>query len=271
MQFSLKKHPKFDIIFSGDVMLYEIHKRKLIINKASTADFPLHTHRSIKLVICVEGEFLVNCNGTEKIMKKGDVLVMFSYDVCSFKKTIGEDCVTIIFQPEFSDRIASLVDGAELNNFVHSDEAVDISLEMLKWKGQEDSIELYGYVHVLMGILTKKKGKRIHRHKTSFDEALKYISDNYRENITLESVAKKVGVSAEHLSRLFSEKIEGGFHRYIQFLRVDYAKQLLTETDKSIGEIMTESGFGDQRTFNRVFKSFTSFTPGQYRNDRFEK
>lgn len=272
MQFPLKNHPKFDImLFEGDVMLYEVHRRKPIVNKDVMKDFPLHTHRSIEVVVCVEGEYLTNCNSTERIMKKGDVLVAFPYDVYSFTKTAEAECVTIIIQPDFSEKIASLVDGAELNNFVHSDEAVDISLKMLKWKGDEDSVELYGYIHVLMGILTKKKGEKTHRHKTSFDEALKYISDNYRENITLESVAEKAGVSAEHLSRLFSEKIKGGFHRYIQFLRIEYAKQLLSETDKSIGEIMTESGFCDQRTFNRVFKSFTSFTPRQYRNNRFEK
>ena len=268
MQFPLKNHSKFDIMASGDVMLYEVHRRKPIVNKAAMKDFPLHTHRSIEIVVCIEGEYLTNCNSAERIMKKGDVLVAFPYDVYSFTKTAEAECVTIIIQPDFSEKIASLINGAELNNFVHSDEAVDISLEMLKWKGNEESIELYGYIHVLMGILTKKKGEKTHRHKTSFDNALKYISDNYRENITLESTAAEVGVSAEHLSRLFSEKITGGFHRYIQFLRVDYAKQLLSETDKSISEIKAESGFCDQRTFNRVFKSFTSFTPRQYRNKK---
>ena len=94
---------------------------------------------------------------------------------------------------------------------------------------------------------------------------------NAKLYLSFESVARKVGVSSEHLSRLFSEKIAGGFHRYIQLLRVEYAKQLLESSDLSIGEIMTESGFCDQRTFNRVFKSFTNFTPRQYRNERIEK
>ena len=251
-------------------MRYEIHGKRMIVNKAPVGDFPLHTHRSVKIVTGVEGEYIVNCNGAEKLMKKGDVLIMLPYDICSFTRTTGEECVTIIFPPDISEKMMTLVNEAESNNFVHSEEAVAISLEMLKWKGQEDSIVLYGYVHILMGMLTKK-GEKVHRTETSFDIAIKYVSDNYRGNITLESTAEKVGVSAEHLSRLFSEKITGGFHRYIQFLRVEYAKQLLTETDKSIGEIITESGFNDQRTFNRVFKSFTSFTPRQYRNERIKK
>jgi AraC-like DNA-binding protein len=203
----------------------------------------------------------------KQLLKKGDVLVMLPYDVCSFVQTTGNECVTIIFPPDISEKMMTLVNEAESNNFVHSEDAVAISLEMLKWKGQENSIAFYGYLHVIMEMVTKK-GVKVHRTETSFDTAIKYVSDHYREEITLGSVAKKVGVSHEHLSRLFSEKITGGFHRYIQFLRIEYAKQLLSETDKSIGEIMTESGFCDQRTFNRVFKSFTSFTPRQYRNQK---
>ncbi len=251
-------------------MRYEIHGKRMIVNKAPIGDFPIHTHRSVKIVTGVEGEYIVNCNGTEKLMKKGDVLVMLPYDICSFTRTTGEECVTIIFPPDISEKMMTLVDEAESNNFVHSEDAVAISLEMLKWKGQEESIVLYGYVHVLMGMLTKK-GKKIHRTETSFDTAIKYISDHYREEITLESVARKVGVSYEHLSRLFSEKIKGGFHRYVQFLRVEYAKQLLRETEKCINEIITEAGFRDQRTFNRVFKNFVSATPRKYRNERNKK
>lgn len=270
MHFPLKKHPEFDIMAAVIIMRYEIHGKRMIINKAPIGDFPLHTHRSVKIVTGVEGEYIVNCNGTEKLMKKGDVLVMLPYDICSFSQTIGDESVTIIFPPDISEKMMTLVSEAEPNNFVHSEEAVAISLEMLKWKEQKDSIVLYGYVHVLMGLLTKK-GVKVHRTETSFDAAIKYVSDHYRNEITLESVAQKVGVSHEHLSRLFSEKITGGFHRYIQFLRVEYAKQLLENSDMNIGEIMTESGFCDQRTFNRVFKSFTSFTPRQYRNERIEK
>ena len=270
MRFSLKNNSKFDIIMMVIVMLYEIHERRMVVNKAPVGNFPLHTHRNVKIVTCVEGEYIVSCNGTERAMKKGDVLVMLPYDICSFTKTTGEECVTIIFPPDISEKMMTLVNEAESNNFVYSEEATAISLEMLKWKKPEDYIVLYGYVHVLMGMLTKK-GEKAHRAETSFGTAIKYVSDHYREKITLESVAKKVGVSHEHLSRLFSEKIRGGFHRYIQFLRVEYAKQLLESTDKNIGEIMTESGFCDQRTFNRVFKSFTNFAPRQYRNERIEK
>ena len=267
---TLKNHSKIDIMTTVIVMRYEIHRNNMIVNKAPVGNFPLHTHRSIKITTVVEGEYIANCNGTEKLMKKGDVLVMLPYDICSFTRTTGEECVTIIFPPDISEKMMSIVNEAESNNFVHSEEAVAISLEMLKWKGKEDYIVLYGYVHVLMGMLTKK-GEKVHRTETSFEIAIKFVSDHYREKITLERVAKKVGVSHEHLSRLFSEKIKGGFHRYIQLLRVDYAKRLLESSDLSVGEIMTESGFCDQRTFNRVFKNFTTFTPRQYRNARFEK
>ena len=57
----------------------------------------------------------------------------------------------------------------------------------------------------------------------------------------------------------------GGFKRYLQILRVQKAKNLLSSTDLSVNEVLEQSGFFDQRTFNRVFKAVTDFTPLAYR------
>jgi transcriptional regulator GlxA family with amidase domain len=52
---------------------------------------------------------------------------------------------------------------------------------------------------------------------------------------------------------------------YLHTLRVEHAKNLLRQSSRSILEIAYESGFSDQRTFNRVFKQHTDRTPKEYR------
>ena len=54
---------------------------------------------------------------------------------------------------------------------------------------------------------------------------------------------------------------------YVRFLRINYAKELLTGTDMNIVDISLESGFGCLRSFNRVFKEETGMTPLKYRKN----
>ena len=88
---------------------------------------------------------------------------------------------------------------------------------------------------------------------------------NYTKKISLKSVASETGVTPCHLSRMFTQKIDGGFKNYLVLLRIEKAKNMLKTTDANIYEISLESGFSDQRTFNRVFKSITGMTPKSYR------
>ena len=48
-------------------------------------------------------------------------------------------------------------------------------------------------------------------------------------------------------------------------LRVEHAKNLLRSTDLKINDVIFESGFSDQKTFNRVFKELVNMTPKEYR------
>lgn len=63
------------------------------------------------------------------------------------------------------------------------------------------------------------------------------------------------------------QKIDGGFKNYLILLRVEKAKNMLKTADANIYEISLESGFSDQRTFNRTFKRITNMTPKSYRKE----
>ena len=97
-------------------------------------------------------------------------------------------------------------------------------------------------------------------------QALKYLSEHFRQSITVEGASKELGVSKNYLSRIFSQKLHMTFHQYLIVLRVDMARDLLRNTEKSIIAISLECGFGNTRTFNRVFKENNGMTPCQYRS-----
>jgi YesN/AraC family two-component response regulator len=58
------------------------------------------------------------------------------------------------------------------------------------------------------------------------------------------------------------------FSDYLNKVRIDKSKELLTSTDMSILDIALYTGYEDQSYFTKVFKKYTDTTPHKYRKSR---
>lgn len=247
-------------------MFFQTHDR-ITVSKIESFNYPSHLHNDIEIMICTEGTFGVCCNECEKTLNPGDIMISFPNDIHSYIKTKSGKGIMLIFSHEISEIITSALNNGQYLNFVHDKNVIQIADELYcQNKRHADFSVIYGYLHVIFGMVLKKtNGKKPSFSASSFHSAIRYVSLNYTKRITLQNVAKTVGVSQCHLSRMFSEKIEGGFKNYLNTLRVEKAKNLLKSTELNIYEIFLESGFCDQKTFNRVFKTMTAMTPKEYR------
>lgn len=81
----------------------------------------------------------------------------------------------------------------------------------------------------------------------------------------LGAVADRFNLSLNNLSQQFKRYSGMSPVKYITFLRIDKAKELLTKTDISIRDIAFEVGYSDPSVFVRNFKRATALTPIQYR------
>ena len=96
---------------------------------------------------------------------------------------------------------------------------------------------------------------------------LYYIHCNYREDLTLASLAKTFHYSQGYLSDLFYAHTGGTFAQFLQEVRVYHACALLRGTDHPANEIGFEVGFRSTETFLRAFKRIHGQTPGEYRRN----
>ena len=93
-----------------------------------------------------------------------------------------------------------------------------------------------------------------------------FVAENYMDpNICLEMVASHVYVHSSYVSHIFSEKFNVGFRDYVNWLRVKRAKELLSKTNKPIGEICRAIGYSDHSYFNKIFRRWEGITPTEYR------
>jgi two-component system response regulator YesN len=97
-------------------------------------------------------------------------------------------------------------------------------------------------------------------------QAIEFINQHYPdESISLDRVARKVNISPNYFSAMFSQEVGQTFVEYITNKRIDEAKRMLRQTDKRSCEIAFAVGYKDPHYFSFVFKKVSGCTPSEYR------
>lgn len=94
---------------------------------------------------------------------------------------------------------------------------------------------------------------------------LQYIHAHYAEPITLDQLAALEHISKSYLSRLFKQQTGQTVITYINSLRIETAKRLLTTTRENVDEIAYRVGFESPKYFYRSFRALTGDTPAGFR------
>ncbi len=95
--------------------------------------------------------------------------------------------------------------------------------------------------------------------------AVHYIDQHYNEDISVNELAERYGMSSNYFSSLFKKEMQQSTVAYITNLRIAKAMEYLQRTDKSVVEIARNVGYEDCNYFFRVFKKEAGVTPQQYR------
>ena len=102
-------------------------------------------------------------------------------------------------------------------------------------------------------------------HGVDVEALMQYIYFNYASIITLDDLAEAANINKTTLISLFKELYGTTPIRYINRLRMQKAKELLSNTDTSISEIAELIGFQSIHYFSRYFKSKENCTPLEFR------
>ncbi len=97
-------------------------------------------------------------------------------------------------------------------------------------------------------------------------QALDYLERHYdQEDLSLQRLAEALEVSASYLSTRFKSEVGVGFIQYLQSLRIEHAKKLLSQKGFRMYEVAARVGISDVRYFARIFKRAVGSTPSEYR------
>jgi AraC family transcriptional regulator len=95
--------------------------------------------------------------------------------------------------------------------------------------------------------------------------AIDYIQSHYQEDIGFRDIALHLGMSPYHFARLFTQATGQSPHQFIMRCRIDAAKKMLTESQRSIADIAAEVGYKSQSYFSTRFALLAGMPPVVFR------
>lgn len=94
---------------------------------------------------------------------------------------------------------------------------------------------------------------------------LDYIAEHYNKKLTVANVANAIGLNANYASGLFQDVMKMTIKQYITMMRINHAKALLSDTNKTALDISLTVGFSSVSRFYDNFQKYTCLSPSQYK------
>ena len=235
-------------------------------------DFPPHTHNDIELVGLRKGSLRAYADGKAYNLSAGSIFLVCPNQVHSYCLSSPDiESVLIIVKPGLLGKY-----GIFFSENIPIVPLLDIPLEDPLWKLLELSYAEYSTEadqEVLLGLLTAFFGKLLRQFTFDKEElpsqnirkVLQYCSNHYKQEISVEIVAKALFLSRSYISHTFNRYLNVSFPDYINSLRSAEAARLLEKGDLSISEIVSQAGFPSIRTFNRAFQQYYGMSPTKFK------
>lgn len=104
-----------------------------------------------------------------------------------------------------------------------------------------------------------------HLEADKIHQIKQYISEHSHQDISLDVLAQRVNLSPIYISKMFKEKLGINYIDFLTECRIEKAKKLMQDPERSLKEITFEIGYNEPNYFSKVFKKMCGVSPKEYR------
>ncbi|MDL4839827.1 response regulator [Aquibacillus rhizosphaerae] len=120
-------------------------------------------------------------------------------------------------------------------------------------------------------LLEKLKQSYEERHARleadTIEQIKQHIIEHAHQDISLDAIGRVVGLSPIYISKIFKEQLGVNYINFLTECRIEKAKKLMRDPEKSLKEITFEVGYHDPNYFSKVFKKMCQVSPTEYRKN----
>lgn len=231
------------IIFSDEVQRY----------KTKEYTYPLETEKQL-----IESLMLGKETEVDRLFSEiMDEARNYSYSALSI--TILKLAFSIKISLDTLENNHSILISRGLGGFIQSVSSLE-TVEDVDKKFAELFERIYEQVAV------KSNKKKNLKYDDLINKIIEIINNEYQNpNLSLDAIADSVHMSPAYLGRIFNKTTSKSVQEYINYVRLNIAKELLSNSTYTINEIATMSGFSNINYFFTVFKKSNGLTPNEFR------
>lgn len=253
----------------------------------SINQFETHWHKEIEILMVLKGSINIRVGHEKYTLKENDIILINSNELHNTYKTeednillaiqINTTCYSHCYQ--YLNRIhidckSFLSENKEQERFNRIRQRLAKIVWELNKKRNGYQLLIGSEVHLLLAdlihnfnhtILEDNNLLSINKETQRLQSIIQYIHQNMEGGITLQDVADSQKISIYYLSHFFKKNMGFSFQEYINYIRLDKAVILLTNTKQKITEIAYSSGFPSTKALNTCFKQAYHCTPTEYR------
>ncbi len=251
-----------------------------------------HYHEYVELIYGIDCDLSVWVDGSLVDIKSGDFCIVTSktaHDVIS--KIEKSEFLVIKFLPqilyaaeqsvfEFKYTLPFISSDLSKREVFLRDEVEKSEIPSLiqkiisEWQdknyGYEIALRAY-VIRIALWLLRKwkaEKGEEMDapvnaENMKCIKRAMEYAQNNFA-TASLKEASELCNLSYSYFSRLFKRVMGENFNEYVNSLRINEAKRMLTSTAKSVTDIAMECGFSSVSYFSKIFKEKTNVTPHKF-------
>ena len=268
----------------------ELRLESLFINELKTNTgtyiFPFHKHNDfLEISLILKGEEVIEIKDERYIAKEGDIIIKnagyLHQEIAGNHDELLEFSIGIsgVKVHGFPDNVIS---DESIVPVITVGETINVLKELVLYiqKLYKSSITTYTpIIHfalqtfisiVLLNVDKYGVVKKSRNVKEKIDpqiaDILKYIDQNFQNQISLDNIAEMFYISPYYLAKKFKSTVGYTVNSYIQSRRLGMAEQRLAFEDTPIKQIAAECGYPNLKHFYSVFKVKTGHTPNEFRN-----
>lgn len=243
-----------------------------------------HWHYEYEMIAVLKGSITMSVSPKQITLNRGDVVLVNSKIVHEIQSNEDNLCMILQLEPAlfkkdsgdnfyyrfYLNSVACEVAPQKEYSYFYQKAAkiVSLILQQNEKSGYRIRAEVYNliadlfeYVHYDMCMRTEQSDRNAELLMTMID----YLKSNLSERDLVSNLYKELGMSEKTVYRYLKEHVGISLKEMIDTLRTDKAKRLLKNTDKNMGYIIDECGFGSENTFYRIFRQRNGLTPKEYR------
>ena len=262
---------------SGDLSIYYAGWQKCPSGHRACG---VRDHYLMHYIVRGRGEF--RSGGVTRRLGAGDGFLICP-SVCTSYRADTEDPWEYLWIGFYGPGAKALLDAADLSadhpvfHYDRDRAVVDCLQRIIRSTSTSAGIEYeaLGHFYLLMSRLIEDYAARS-QEKTAVpsdyyvEKAKQYIQCNYSRSLSVQEVARYVGLDRSQLFRLFKISTDYSPQQYLIHYRTSKACELIANTDLNFEEIAHSVGFEYSSYFFRQFKKRAGLTPSEYRQNIIE-